>query len=120
MVKLENINLDRAMLGMSEAVAARMRVNVPVDTGRLRRSIKVNPLIETPEGITAPISFLEYGIYTDRGTKFIPAQHWVDRSIDEVIDQQLEAVSQASAQDSADNLANIYKESFPNAKVTQS
>lgn len=102
MAELENIHLEQAMLGMSQAVAARMRVNVPVDTGRLKRSIKVGQVVETPQGLTEPISFLQYGIFTDRGTKFIPAQYWVDRSIDEVIDTQMREVADAAAHDVAD------------------
>lgn len=102
MAELENIHLEQAMLGMSQAVAARMRVNVPVDTGRLKRSIKVGQVVETPQGLTEPISFLQYGIFTDRGTKFIPAQYWVDRSIDEVIDAQMREVADAAAHDVAD------------------
>ena len=87
---------------MSQAVASRMRTNVPVDTGRLKRSVKVGQLVETPKGLTEPISFLQYGIFTDRGTKFIPAQRWVDRSIDEVIDAQMRQVADAAAHDVAD------------------
>lgn len=102
MAELENIHLERAMLGLSEAVASRMRTNVPVDTGRLKRSIKVGKLIETPKGLSEPISFLQYGIFTDKGTKFIPAQYWVDRSIDEVIDAQMREVADAAAHDVAD------------------
>ena len=49
MAELENIHLEQAMLGMSQAVASRMRVNVPVDTGRLKRSIKVGQVVETPQ-----------------------------------------------------------------------
>ena len=45
MAELENIHLKREMLGMSQAVSEAMRSNVPVDTGRLKRSIKVEPLI---------------------------------------------------------------------------
>jgi hypothetical protein len=95
------------MLGMSQAVSEAMRSNVPVDTGRLKRSIKVEPLIETPTGLSEPISFLEYGIFTDRGTKFIPAQNWVGRSIDQVINQQMPAVADAAAHDYADTIGKI-------------
>ena len=101
---LEYIHLKREMLGLSRAVAERMTNNVPVDTGRLRRSIKVEPLVETPRGLSEPITFLEYGIFTDRGTKFIPAQNWVGRSIDEVIDAQMAQVADAAAHDIADNI----------------
>ncbi len=104
MADLQNIHLQRAMLGMSEAIASRMRTNVPVDTGRLKRSIKVLPLIEAPNVLKEPIDFLEYGIFTDKGTKFIPAQNWVDRSIDEVIDAQMKAVADATAKDIADSI----------------
>ena len=102
MAELKNIHLERSLLGLSQAVASRMRSNVPVDTGRLKRSIKVGQLIETPQGLTEPISFLQYGIFTDQGTKFIPAQYWVDRSIDEVIDAQMKQVADAAAHDVAD------------------
>ena len=110
MAELENIHLERAMLGMSEAVASRMRSNVPVDTGRLKRSIKVGQLIDTPRGLSEPISFLEYGIFTDRGTKFIPAQNWVGRSIDEVIDAQMREVADGAAHDVADYIGKTFKE----------
>ena len=102
MAELENIHLERSLLGLSQAVASRMRANVPVATGRLKRSIKVGQLVETPQGLTEPISFLQYGIFTDQGTKFIPAQYWVDRSIDEVIDAQMREVADAAAHDVAD------------------
>jgi hypothetical protein len=107
MAELKNIHLERAMLGLSEAVASRMRNNVPVDTGRLRRSIKVGRLVETPAGLSEPISFLEYGIFTDQGTKFIPAQRWVDRSIDEVIDAQMKEVADGAAHDVADYIGDV-------------
>lgn len=110
MAELENIHLERAMLGMSQAVASRMRTNVPVDTGRLKRSIKVGQLVETPKGLTEPISFLQYGIFTDQGTKFIPAQYWVDRSIDEVIDAQMRKVADGAAHDVADAIGETFKE----------
>ena len=115
MAELEYIHLERELLGMSEAIASRMRTNVPVDTGRLKRSIKVNPLIETPNGLTEPISFLQYGIFTDRGTKFIPAQYWVNRSIDEVINEQMQQVADGAAHDVADYI----RETLPkNTNVT--
>jgi len=115
MAKLETINLEQAMLGMSQAVAARMRSNVPVDTGRLKRSIKVGPVIETPNGLSEPISFLQYGIFTDKGTKFIPAQNWVGRSIDQVIDAQMNEVADAAAKD----VAEAVKDALPtNVDVT--
>ena len=104
---LEYIHLERELLGLSRAVTERMRNNVPVDTGRLKRSIKAEPLIETPKGLSEPISFLEYGIFTDRGTKFIPAQNWVGRSIDEVLDRQMEKVADAAAHDIADNIGRM-------------
>ena len=109
MAELENIHLERAMLGMSQAVSERMRSNVPVDTGRLKRSIKVGQLVETPKGLTEPISFLQYGIFTDQGTKFIPAQYWVDRSIDEVIDAQMREVADGAAHDVADAIGETFK-----------
>lgn len=107
MAELENIHLERAMLGLSEAVASRMRTNVPVDTGRLKRSIKVGKLIETPNGLSEPISFLQYGIFTNKGTKFIPAQYWVDRSIDEVLNAQMQQVADGAAHDVADHIDKI-------------
>ena len=107
MAELKNIHLEQAMLGLSQAVAERMRTNVPVDTGRLKRSIKVGQLIETPQGLSEPISFLQYGIFTDQGTKFIPAQRWVDRSIDEVIDEQMRQVADAAAHDVADYIGDV-------------
>ena len=107
MAQLKNIHLKPAMLGMSQAVSERMRSNVPVDTGRLKRSIKVEPIVETPTGLSEPISFLEYGIFTDRGTKFIPAQNWVGRSIDEVIDREMRGVADAAANDVADYIGDI-------------
>ena len=110
MAELENIHLERAMLGMSEAVASCMRSNVPVDTGRLKRSIKVGQLIDTPRGLSEPISFLQYGIFTDKGTRFIPAQNWVGRSIDEVIDAQMRKVADGAAHDIADAIGKTFKE----------
>lgn len=110
MAELENIHLERSLLGLSQAVASRMRANVPVDTGRLKRSIKVGQLVETPQGLTEPISFLQYGIFTDQGTKFIPAQYWVDRSIDEVIDAQMKQVADGAAHDVADAFGRTWDE----------
>ena len=112
MAELENIHLERSLLGLSEAVASRMRTNVPVDTGKLKRSIKVGRLVETPKGLSEPISFLQYGIYTDRGTKFIPAQRWVDRSIDEVIDAQMREVADGAAHDVADYIGKVLPENI--------
>lgn len=107
MAELKNIHLKPAMLGMSRAVSERMRSNAPVDTGRLQKSIKVGKAIETPKGISEPISFLEYGIFTDQGTKFIPAQNWIGRSIDEVINEQMKRVADAAAHDVADYIGDV-------------
>ena len=102
MAELTFLNFEQRMLGLSDGIAELMRNNAPVDTGALKRSIKVNPLVESRNGLTQPISFLEYGIYTNYGTKTgIRATHWIDKSIEDVINQQMPDVADAAAKDVA-------------------
>ena len=100
MAKVSFLNFEQRMLGLSDSIAELMRNKAPVDTGALKRSIKVEPLIESRGGLTQPISFLEYGIYTNYGTKRgIKATHWIDQSIEDVLNRQMQGIAEAAAQD---------------------
>lgn len=93
--------LDQEVIGLQEAIAATMRKNgyAPVETGRLRRSIKTLPIIDTPEGLKAPIQYVGYGVYPDLGTKYQPAQRFTERAEELELRKQAEAIGEAAGYD---------------------
>ena len=72
--------LDISIEQYQEAVAARMQKIAPVRTGKLRTSIKPMPVVQTPQGVKAPIEYVRYGIYPDLGTKYQSAQKFTERA----------------------------------------
>lgn len=93
--------LDQEVIGLQEAIAQTMRKSgfVPVDTGRLRKSIKTLPIIDTPQGIKAPIQYVDYGIFPDLGTKYQPAQRFTERAEELELRKQAEAIGEAAGYD---------------------
>ena len=53
---------------ISKLVKSEMKNQVPVKTGKLRRSITVQA-VETPDGFEIKSGYLTYGIFLDSGTK---------------------------------------------------
>lgn len=98
---MEFDNLARVIQTTNNELAREMVRLAPVDTGRLRRSIKPQPLIDTVVGVEAPISILSYYIFPDLGTKYQRAQRFVERAQNEVITDELQAIADAAAQDVA-------------------
>lgn len=109
MAAVEFTNLEQSIIGLQTEIAQTMRKRgfVPVDTGRLRRSIKTLPVVDTPKGIVAPIQYAGYGIFPDLGTKFQPAQRFTERAEKQALAKQQEAVAEAAAQDIANSLEQI-------------
>ena len=64
-VKLE---LMKAANLAARVYQSKLIFQVPVDTGKLKRSIEVIPEI-TSDGVKFRETYLTYGIYTDSGTK---------------------------------------------------
>lgn len=101
--------LDQEIIGLQESIAQTMRKRgyAPVDTGRLRRSIKTLPVVQTKNGIQAPIQYVGYGRYPDLGTKFQPAQRFTERAEKLELRKQQDAIAEAAAQDVANSLEQI-------------
>jgi hypothetical protein len=93
------ILLDQEVLGLQTAITQEMRKIAPVDTGRLKRSIKPQPIVDTPQGIKAPITYVNYGIFPDFGTKYQAAQRFTEKSQEKVVDAQMAAVAEAAGLD---------------------
>lgn len=93
--------LDLEVAGLATAIAQTMRKSgyAPVDTGRLRRSIKTRPVVDTPQGIKAPIQYVGYGVFPDQGTKYQPAQRFTDRATDLELDKQANALGESAGYD---------------------
>jgi HK97 gp10 family phage protein len=95
----EFILLDQQLIGLQEAIVQEMRKLAPVETGRLKRSIKPQPIIDTPQGLQAPIKYVQYGRYPDFGTKYQKAQRFTERSQEKVVAQQQNAIGEAAGKD---------------------
>ena len=74
------VNLDSELVGLQVAIAQAMRQKAPSRTGNLKRSIKPQKLINTPQGIQAPITYINYGQFPDFGTKYQKAQEFTEKS----------------------------------------
>jgi hypothetical protein len=112
MAKLEYTLLDAQATGLAIAIAQTMRKSdyAPVDTGRLRKSIKTLPVVETKNGIQAPIGYVGYGVYPDLGTKYQRAQLFTQRAQEFELNKQSQALATAAGQD----IANFIDDSIPN------
>ena len=101
--------LDKQVLGLQEAIAQTMRKSgyAPVRTGRLRKSIKTLPIVDTPKGIQAPISYINYGVYPDLGTKYQSAQRFTQRAQETELKKQQQAIAEAAGQDVANYIDDI-------------
>ena len=91
--------LDQELIGLQEAIAQEMRKIAPRRTGRLARSIKPQPIINTPQGLQAPIKYVNYGQFPDFGTKYQPAQRFTERSQERVLAKQQNAIAEAAGKD---------------------
>lgn len=91
--------LDQELLGLQEAISQEMRKLAPRRTGRLARSIKPQPIINTPQGIQAPIKYVSYGRFPDFGTKYQAAQRFTERSQEKILAQQQNAIGEAAGKD---------------------
>lgn len=61
-------SLKKILPAISKLIQTELKAQVPVATGKLKRSIKVQA-VETPDGFSIKEGFLTYGIFTDSGTK---------------------------------------------------
>ena len=93
------ILLDQEILGLQEAISQEMRKLAPSRTGRLKRSIKPQPIIDTPQGLQAPIKYVQYGRYPDFGTIYQAAQRFTERAQEKVVSTQMAAVAEAAGKD---------------------
>ena len=88
--------LDNELVGLQEAIVQKMRQIAPVRTGDLRRSIKPQPIIDTPQGLQAPIKYISYGQFPDFGTKYQRAQMFTERAQEEELAKQRNAIAEAA------------------------
>ena len=93
------VNLDSELVGLQVAIAQTMRKLAPSRTGNLRRSIKPQKLIDTPQGIQAPITYINYGQFPDFGTKYQKAQEFTERSQEQELRKQANAIGMAAGED---------------------
>ena len=95
----EFVYLDQELIGLQEAIVQKMRQIAPVRTGDLKRSIKPQPIIDTPQGLQAPIKYISYGKYPDFGTKYQSAQMFTEKSQEEELAKQQSAIGEAAGKD---------------------
>ena len=100
-------NLDNEINKVNKDLAAEIRQLSPVDTGRLKNSIRAERPIETQAGIVAPISLLSYYVFPDLGTKFQRAQKFVERAQTNIINQEIQDIANAAAEDVANELDRV-------------
>ena len=93
------VNLDSELVGLQTAIAQTMRQKAPSRTGKLRRSIKPQAIIDTPQGIQAPIKYISYGQFPDFGTKYQNAQEFTEKSQKEELNKQANAIAEAAGKD---------------------
>ena len=96
--------LDQELVGLQRAIVDQMRKIAPVRTGALKRSIKPERLINTPEGIKAPIKYINYGIFPDFGTRYQRAQMFTERAQQTELNKQREAIGMAAGKDVLNDL----------------
>ena len=101
---MEFNNLEKEINDVNKSLATEIRKLSPSDTGRLKRSIEAERPIESPAGIKAPISLLGYYVFPDLGTKFQPAQRFVEKAQNNIIDKDMQAIADAAAKDIIDEL----------------
>lgn len=104
---MEFNNLENEIDKVNKELAAEIRKLSPVDSGALKRSVKAQSAIESPEGITAPISLLNYYIFPDLGTKFQSAQKFIERAQTNVIGKEINDIALAAAEDVSADLATV-------------
>jgi hypothetical protein len=107
---MEFNNLEQELNKVNEELAKEIRNLSPVDTGKLKRSIKAEQPIETPAGIISPISLLGYYVFPDLGTKYQRAQKFIERAQTNVLNREINDIALAAAEDVAEDLA----KSLPN------
>lgn len=61
-------SLKKILAPITKLVQAELKAQVPVDTGQLRKSIKVQA-VEDANGFSIRSGYLTYGIFVDSGTK---------------------------------------------------
>ena len=94
------VYLDQDLIGLQEAISQTMRKKAPKGkTGDLKRSIKPQPIIDTPQGLQAPIKYISYGKYPDFGTKYQSAQMFTEKSQEEELAKQQSAIGEAAGKD---------------------
>ena len=91
--------LDQELIGLQEAIVQQMRKIAPRDTGRLRKSIKPERIIDTPQGLRAPIKYINYGQFPDFGTRYQRAQLFTQRSQEIELAKQQNAIAEAAGRD---------------------
>ena len=91
--------LDNELVGLQTAIVQQMRKLAPSRTGKLRRSIAPQAIVDTPQGIQAPIKYISYGIFPDFGTKFQKAQEFTQRAQEIEVQKQREAIGEAAGRD---------------------
>lgn len=107
---MEFNNLEQELDKVNKDLAKEIRNLSPVDTGRLKSSIEADRTVKTPSGIKSPTTLLEYYIFPDLGTKYQPAQKFIERAQTNVLSREIDDIALAAAEDVAADLA----KSLPN------
>lgn len=91
--------LDQEVVKLQEDISKKMEQIAPKRTGNLERSIKPQAVIDTPQGVQAPITYISYGKYPDFGTKYQRAQRFTERAQEEELARQQNAIAEAAGKD---------------------
>jgi hypothetical protein len=62
-----DIDINKALEMGARVLESRLRFQAPVDTGALKKSVKVNASL-TADGFRYEVNYLKYGKFTDLGT----------------------------------------------------
>lgn len=107
MAKLDFELLDITVEQLQESIASRMAKLAPVRTGKLRNSIRPLPVVQTPQGVQAPITYIPYGIFPDLGTKYQKAQRFTQRAEEEEFTRYQKQLAEAAGRDVANYLDDV-------------
>lgn len=80
----EEGDVARYLVGLAAQVERQAKIYCPVDTGRLRASI-ASVTVREGGGLVAYVgSDVEYAIYVEFGTRFMAAQSFLRRALEEL------------------------------------
>jgi len=97
-------NLMSEVAVLQDLIVDEQKKLAPVDTGRLKKSIRPLSVVQTKDGIEAPITYIGYGIFPDFGTKYQRAQRFTERAQEKALNRLDDELAYAAGLDVLDEL----------------